>query len=137
MYTYIFIYVMPNFFPLRTFSWYFQIFKFFIKILLPILLCFPCDENYDQFSLFYYPIINPVENVIKNVDTVVKVSMQKLCIDIPFHLKKIHVYLFSCTKSQLEHVGYTSLTKDPTQAPYIGSWSLSSCTTREIPLFHF
>ena len=89
---------MPNFFPLRTFSWYFQIFKFFIKILLPILLCFPCDENYDQFSLFYYPIINPVENVIKNVDTVVK-GYAKTMHRHSFSFKKKYMFIYLAVPS--------------------------------------
>ena len=85
---------MFNFFSLRKFSWYFQNFKkFFIKIPLPILLCFPCDKNYDQFSQFYYPIINPVENVIKDVDTVVKGSKSMHRHSFSF-FKNIHICLF-------------------------------------------
>ena len=40
-------------------------------------------------------------------------------------------YLF---RSQLQHMGSRSLTRDRTWAPALGARSLSHCTTREVPL---
>ena len=70
--------------------------------------------------------------------------------------KKNFIYLFGCTRSQLQqadslvaacgllscgmrtlscgmHVGSISLTRDQTWAPALGAWSLNHCTTREVP----
>ena len=44
---------------------------------------------------------------------------------------------FDCTRSSLQHVGSSSLTRDRTQAPCIGAQSLNHWTTREVPLCSF
>ena len=43
------------------------------------------------------------------------------------------IYLFVCTKSQLQHVGSSFLTKDhEPRPPELGAWSLSRQTTKEV-----
>ena len=42
--------------------------------------------------------------------------------------KNIFLYLFGCTRSYLQHVQFSSLTRDQTWVPYIGSRVL---TTRQ------
>ena len=37
----------------------------------------------------------------------------------------LNTYIFGCADSQLQHVGSSSLTRDQTQDPCIGTWSLS------------
>ena len=46
-------------------------------------------------------------------------------------------YLFSCTISQLWHVGSSSLTRAGTLAPALGAWSVSHWMTREVPASSF
>ena len=44
-----------------------------------------------------------------------------------------NIYLSGFTRSQLGHVGSSSLTRDQTQVPALGSGSLSHWITREVP----
>ena len=43
--------------------------------------------------------------------------------------------LLQCVNSQLQHVGSSFLVRDWIWAPALGAWSLSHCTTREVPIF--
>ena len=41
-------------------------------------------------------------------------------------------YLFDCSRSHLQSVGSSCLTRDRTWAPALGVWSLSHLTMREV-----
>ena len=51
--------------------------------------------------------------------------------------KKYFIYLFGHTRSQLQHVGSTSPTRNRTQAPCMDAWSLSQWATRKVLTFLF
>ena len=46
-------------------------------------------------------------------------------------------YLFGCARTQLQHGGCSSMTRDQTEAPALGAQSLSHQTTREFPIAVF